>query len=256
MNTLCDKYVLEFSERLIGKFEIKASPQQLMDMWGQVLADGSITVRFGDSEKVLSGKIVSEKGVVSEKGCPKVLASGTNKGAECGKRIQENSQFCSKHCLKVDAPADSKPHVEGNCAYVMVVGARKGSVCGKKCPAESNICSVHMKAKTKSAPEHSALPMETKVPAKPADATTTYKVTFKQRESGLLAAINETPTGAIFVFNNTKDRLICGKLGPDEKVVSLDEADTKFCRDNNLKTVHPITSKSALEDILEEMQVS
>jgi len=230
MNTLCDEYIREFSGRLIRDFCIEASVNKLMEMWKSVVADGRASVVFSDSVSRLPQEKIKQNG----KSCTKLLASGINKGTECGKKCVGESSFCTKHAGKQLEP------VAETCSYLMVSGAKKGTACGKKCHDDSDMCSVHLKIKTKSVVD--------------SEPPTTYKVTFKQRENGLLVAMNATPSGSIFVFNNTKDRLISGKLGPDDRVIPLDEDDVGFCRDNNLKIVHPISSKIAIEDLLDEIQ--
>ena len=237
MNTLCDEYIREFSGRLIRDFCIDAPVNKLMEIWKSVVADGRVTVVFSDSVS-RSERIPSERIKPIVKVCPKVLASGVNKGTECGKKCVGESSFCTKHACKQTEP------ITETCSYLMVSGAKKGTACGKKCHDDSDMCSVHLKMKPKPV-----------VDSAPAEPTTTYKVTFKQRENGLLVAINATPSGSIFVFNNTKDRLISGKLGPDDRIVPLDDDDVGFCRDNNLKIVHAISSKLAIEDLLDEIQI-
>lgn len=280
MNRLCEKYAEEFSARLIAVFSIDASIQKLMEMWTEVVSDARVTIEFangavkvGHSSKIDSSKIDSSK-----IGCSKILSSGANKGSECGKKCGPDSPFCTKHCQKDSAAAKSedvkseivKSEIK-TCVYVMVSGAKKGSACGKKC-ADDDMCKVHIKsrgsapAKNKNVDENTVENVDENPVENPSENTgdaikelkkepvvvnTTYKVTFKKRENGLLAAINATPSGSIFVFNNTKDRLISGKLSPDERVIDLDDADVKFCTDNNLKMV---SSKRAIEDILDEIQ--
>jgi len=255
MNNLCDKYIFEFSRRLIIAFSIDVPVDKLMEMWSGVVSDGRVSVVFAGSDSDTEPAKVYTK---ITNVCTKLLASGANKGAECGKKCPSESPFCLKHGGKQPSvrhgyenpdenkPDENKPDVQ-TCSYLMASGAKKGMACGKKCADGSDMCSAHLKVKPRV-----NKPIEQ--PVKSGDPTTTYKVTFKQRENGLLVAINATPSGTIFVFNNTKDRLISGKLTPEDHIIPLDEEDCGFCRDNNLKMVPVISSKLAIEDILDEIQ--
>ena len=245
MDNLCNKYIVEFSQRLISAFSIDAPVGKLVEMWAAVVADGRVSVAFPNSVTFPNSVAGPD---IKKASCPKLLASGANKGTACGKKCAGDSPFCAKH--GGNQSTGEKIDANITCSYLMVSGAKKGMACGKKCPEDSDLCSVH---KAKGKPNASAPPTKSGEPAKSGEPTT-YKVTFKQRESGLLAAINATPSGSIFVFNNTKDRLISGKLGPDDRVIPLDEDDVDFCRENNLKMVSVISSKLAIEEILDEIQ--
>lgn len=253
MNNLCDTYIFEFSRRLIIAFSIDVPVDKLMEMWSGVVSDGRVSVVFAGSDSVSESEPAKVYTKVTNV-CKKLLASGANKGTECGKKCSGESPFCLKHVGKQldvlqgygSKPDENKPEIQ-TCSCLMASGSKKGMPCGKKCADGSDMCSAHLKVKPRG-----NKPIEQ--PVKSGDQTTTYKVTFKQRENGLLVAINATPSGTIFVFNNTKDRLISGKLSPEDHVIPLDEEDCVFCRDNNLKMVPVISSKLAIEDILDEIQ--
>ena len=269
MTALCEQYVLEFGSLIIEKFGLDSSPQSFLEMWTNMIETSVVSIKFSRGvENKKATKSKSEKEVKTPQvdnttvGCSKILSSGANKGKECGKKCVGDSLVCVKHTVvdKVDNPIESNDKVDDKkCARLLTSGANKGNECGKKCAEGIDTCTAHSKVSTKvpktkdgskpeSKPDSDSDEQPVKVPK------SSYKLTVKPRDNGLLVATNQTPNGSFFVFDNKKDRLVCGKLTPDEQVVDLDEEDVKFCTENNIKMSVIITNKDTLEDILDDIQ--
>ena len=229
-------YVLEFSSLIVEKFSLDVSPQSLVEIWDTMI--GTSTVMFNRS----ADKRDSEDRLFP---CNKVLSSGANKGKRCGKKCVDNSTTCAKHSEKPSekpSETDTTEVVKVGCVYLLTMGVNKGKECGKKCSV-GTMCSVHSKPK-----------VEKLEKPKVDISKTTYKLVVKERDNGLLVAINETPDGSYFVFDNKRDKLICGKITPTGNVIDLDEADIKFCQDNKHKMSVVVSKKVDIEDILDEIQ--
>ena len=235
MQNIYSKYIQEFGARIIERYGIQATTQELLEMWDGVVESGSVVVKFQ------SGTNARVKPACPEQaGCSKILSSGANKGKECGKKCISPSLTCTKHTTHTASDKDrsdkDRSDDEKMCASILTSGTNKGKECGKKCIDATDTCLAHSKKTVATKPK------------------TAYKLVVKARENGLLVAINQTPDGSFFVFDNKKDRLICGKITPEETVIGLDESDIKFCNDNNLKMAPVITRKEDIEDILDEVQ--
>lgn len=237
MQNIYSKYIQEFGARIIERYGIPATTQDLLKMWDGVVESGSVVVNFQTvAETNKPPKIERVNTACPDQAvCSKILSSGANKGKECGKKCISPSIMCTKHTTNTSSDKDRSVD-EKMCVSILTSGLNKGKECGKKCVDGTDTCLAHSKKTCVSKPK------------------TAYKLIVKARENGLLVAINQTPGGSFFVFDNKKDRLICGKITPEETVIGLDESDIKFCNDNNLKMAPVITRKEDIEDILDEVQ--
>ena len=223
IDTICKLYVGELAKRIIEKFGVATTPENILKMWDDVLTTAKININFEENKSIKpkDGKVM-EKVVIAEKDV----------------KVMEKVVMTEKN-KEIDT-----------CPQILSSGKRVGSECGKKCVKGSLTCSAHVK-KTQVEDKTSK---EEKTKEKPKEKSKeTFKLVVKERENGLLVSINETPHGSFFVFNNKKDRMICGKYTPDEKVIELDKDDKQFCKENGYKLAPVITKKSDIEDVLDDM---